>query len=82
MSAFRLFFWTSALLRLDYRQLVSSSFWGVAESLAGTATRPGREQAAEKGLIAEENGSDGIPQGLKPMMNINLAPEWRQVVCK
>ena len=25
------------------------------------------QQAAEKGLIAEENGSDGVPQGLKPI---------------
>src|ERR1017187_7110772 len=27
----------------------------------------GTQQAAEKGMIAEENGSDGIPQGLKPI---------------
>jgi hypothetical protein len=28
---------------------------------------PGAKQAAEKGLIAEENGSGGAPQGLKPI---------------
>src|ERR1035437_4588411 len=41
----------------------------------------GTQQAAEKGLIAEENGSDGVPQGLKPIDFIGFIGTTEVVPC-